>query len=104
MMPEEKPFFAPLFKVYFLKFKNGEQDCEIRPYNHRGWNCKNVYPGRLITLSNGYGKHDRLTLEIRKTMITPYLEMENIPQWHIDAVEEIYGQQDKWLIAYLNKY
>jgi len=97
-----KPLFIPVFKKYFLKFKNGEQDCEIRPNNHRGWNCKNVYPLRLITLSSGYGKHDRVTLEIRSTMITPDLKMENIPQWHIDAVENIYGQQDSWLIAYLN--
>lgn len=35
-------------------------------------------------------------------MITPDLRMEkNIPQWHIDAVEDIYGKQDSWLIAYV---
>lgn len=93
--------FVPIMKVYFLKFKAGEQDCEIRPTNHRGWNTKNVYPGRLMTLSNGYGKHDRLTKQIRSILVTPDLKMEAIPQWHIDAVEEIYGKRDSWLIAYV---
>ncbi len=32
-----KNLFIPLYKEYFLKFKNGEQDCEIRPLAHRGW-------------------------------------------------------------------
>jgi len=96
-----KLLFVPLYKKYFLKFKNGEQDCEIRPNNHRGWNVDNVYPGRLMTLSNGYGKHDRLVKEIRSTVLTSSLEMNNIPQWHIDAVESIYGKRGHWLIAYI---
>lgn len=96
-----KPYFLPLFKEYFLKIKSGEQDCEIRPNNHRGWNIKNIYPGRLVTISNGYGKHDRITREIRSTMVTRDLTMESIPQWHIDAVEAIYGQRDSWLIAWV---
>jgi len=100
-MSETKPLFVPLMRKYFLKFKRGEQGCEIRPNNRRGWNCKNVYPGRLMTLSNGYGTHDRITLEIRSTMLTPDLRMEKLPQWHIDAVESIYGKQDSWLIAYV---
>jgi len=95
-------YFLPLKKEFFLKFKNGEQDCEIRPNNHRGWNIKNIYPGRMITLSNGYGKHDRITREICSTMVTHDLFFDDIPQWHIDAVEQIYGQQDSWLIAYVN--
>ncbi len=98
---EVKPLFIPLKKKYFLKFKAGEQDCEIRPRNHRIWNIKNVYPGRMMTLSNGYGKYDRINREIRSTMVTPDLNMEHIPQWHIDAVEEIYGKRDSWLIAYV---
>jgi len=96
-----KPLFIPLYKEYFLKFKAGEQNCEIRPYDHRGWNVKNVFPSRLMTLSSGYGNHDRITMEIRNTMVTPDLQMEKIPQWHIDAVESIYGKQPKWLIAYV---
>lgn len=84
-----------------MQFKNGTQDCEIRPHNHRFWNIKNVYPGRLMTLSNGYGKHDRLTREIRSTMVTSDLRMENIPEWHIEAVQNIYGKRYRWLIAYI---
>lgn len=96
-----KPLFIPLFKAFFFKIAAGEQDCEIRPNNHRGWNSRNVYPGRLMTLSSGYGKQNRITREIRSTMVTPDLRMENIPQWHINAVESIYGKRDSWLIAYL---
>lgn len=95
-----KPLFVPLMKMYFLKFKAGEQDCEIRPNNHRGWNVENVYIGRLMTLSNGYGNHDRITKEILAAVVTSDLNMEGVPQWHIDAVVGIYGEQDSWLIAY----
>lgn len=96
-----KPLFVPLMKEYFLKIKRGEQDCEIRPNHHRGWRLKNVYPGRLITFSNGYGKHDRVTKEVQRISVTPDLTLENLPQWHIDAVEKIYGKRDSWLIAYI---
>lgn len=88
-------------KHYFLKFKSGEQDCEIRPANHRGWRVKNVYPDRLMTLSNGYGNHDRLIKVIRRVVISSDLKQDGIPQWHIDAVERIYGKREEWLIAYV---
>lgn len=97
----EKALFVPLKKEYFHKIKNGKQDCEIRPNKHRGWNIKNVYPGRMITFSNGYGRYERLTLEVRRTMITPDLSKETVPQWHIEAVEHIYGKRSSWLIAYI---
>tara|TARA_R110002050_G_scaffold57423_3_gene128932 strand:+ start:80013 stop:80306 length:294 start_codon:yes stop_codon:yes gene_type:complete len=96
-----KPYFLPLMKIYYLKFKSGEQDCEIRPANHHGWNIKNIFPGRSLLLSSGYGKQDRLVKEIRSTMITHDLNQEKIPIWHIDAVESIYGKRDKWLVAYV---
>lgn len=97
----EKALFVPLKKEYFHKIKGGKQDCEIRPNNHRGWNVKNVYPGRMITFSNGYGRHERLKLEVRSTMVTHDLSQEKVPQWHIDAVEQIYGKRSSWLIAYI---
>ena len=96
-----KNLFIPLYKEYFLKFKSGEQDCEIRPLGHRGWNIKNVYPGRTMTLSNGYGKQDRIEKVIEFTRVTNNLKASGIPKWHIDAVEGIYGKRDKWLIAYV---
>lgn len=95
-----KPYWCPLNKEYYLKFKAGTQDCEIRPNNHHGWNVKNVYPGRLITLSNGYQKAGRLTKTIMRTLLTHDLS-QDIPQWHIDAVEKIYGKRDSWLIAFI---
>ena len=96
-----KMLFIPLYKKYFLKFKAGEQDCEIRPLNHRGWTSENVYPGRIMTLSNGYGKHGRLEKEIVKIIKTRNLQCAEVPEWHIKAVEGIYGKRDTWLIAYV---
>jgi len=96
-----KNLFIPLKKEYFLKFKNGEQDCEIRPDQYRFWNRKNVCPGRKMTLSKGYGKYDRIEKVIEFTRVTNNLKASGIPEWHIEAVEEIYGKRDKWLIAYV---
>lgn len=99
--PKDKPLFVPLYKAYFLKFQSGGQTCEIRPNGYRGWNIDNVYPGRLITLSNGYGKKDRITKKIRSTMVTHDLRQEPVGEWHIQAVEDIYGKRSSWLIAYI---
>lgn len=96
-----RPFFLPLKKEYYLKFKSGEQDCEIRPCNHHSWNPKNIYAGRVVTLSLGYGKQDRTEKMIRNTIITDDLYKHNIPKWHIDAVHEIYGERPFWLVAYV---
>ena len=54
-----------------------------------------------MTLSNGYGKYDRLEKMITKTVTTTNLKNENIPDWHIEAVEAIYGKRPWWLIAYV---
>lgn len=96
-----KMLFVPLKKEYFFKFKCGEQDCEIRPFGYKGWNTDNVYPLRIMTLSNGYGKDERLEKVIKKTTVTKNLESEQIPNWHIEAVETIYGKRAWWLIAYV---
>ena len=100
-MKHMKPYFLPLMKEYYLKIKNGEQDCEIRPFNHRGWNGNNIYPGRELNVSNGYQKHGRIIKRINKVIISiGGLNDANIPQWHIDAVEKIYGSRLEWMIAY----
>ena len=96
-----KNLFIPLYKEYFLKFQRGEQDCEIRPLGHKGWNSDNVHPMRMMTLSNGYGKYNRIEKMIIKTIITTNLKKEGVPEWHIEAVEAIYGKRDWWLIAYV---
>jgi len=97
-----KNYFLPVKKEYYWKFVDGSQNCEIRPNNHHGWNTKNIFPGRIITLSCGYGKQNRTEKEIIKTVLNigPLIP-ENIPQWHIDAVEGIYGKKLEWLIAYV---
>lgn len=100
-MNNEKPLFVPLLKKYYELIKSGEQDCEIRPNDYRFWNVKNVYPLREILFSSGYGKQDRIVRCIRSTMISGNLAAEKIPRWHIDAVEEIYGKRERWLIAYV---
>jgi len=94
-----KPYFCPLMKTYWLKFKEGEQDLEIRPNGHRGWNTKNIYPGRKITLSNGYQVPGRITRVISQTEVASHLQKAGVAQWHIDAVISIYGPRDRWLIA-----
>ena len=94
-----KPYFLPLNKEFYLKLKNGTQKSEIRPNNHRGWNVKNIYPGRVLNCSCGYGKQDRTLKEIRNTIVTHDLRQENVSLEHIEAVEGIYGKRDRWLVA-----
>lgn len=94
-----KPYFCPLMKTYWLKIKNGEQDLEIRPNGHRGWNTKIIYPGRKITFSNGYQVPGRITRVISQTDIVSDLKKAGIAQWHIDAVNSIYGPRNQWLVA-----
>jgi len=98
----EKTLFVPLKGIYYDKIKDGSQDCEIRPLNHRGWNSKNVHAGRDINFSRGYGKQDRTLKKITKTHIgcSVSLGLIGIPKWHIDAVEGIYGKRD-WLVAFV---
>ena len=98
---DRKPYFCPLKKEYYFKIKSGEQDCEIRPNKHRGWNEENIYIGRDITFSLGYGKADRTTKTIKDIACLHDLSIINIPQWHIDAVIKIYGNQAYWLVAYV---
>ena len=102
MSEARKPYFLPLNKEFYLKVKSGEQDCEIRPANHRGWNSKNIYPGRWLKFSSGYGDHDRHCREIYVVVEGPAsFALARVPQWHIDAVEQIYGKRDRWLVAFV---
>lgn len=97
-----KPYFLPLKKEYYLKFESGDQKCEIRPANHHGWHGKNIYPGRQLLLSCGYGRNDRHCREIYLTNEGPAcVVFMGVPQWHIDAVELIYGKRDRWLVAWV---
>ena len=55
-----KPLFIPLNTEYFNQFKAGIKPSEMRPYGPR-WNEKTCFVGRAVTLSKGYGKHERIT-------------------------------------------
>lgn len=102
MSDTQKPYFVPLKKKFYLKVKSGEQDCEIRPANHRGWNSKNIYPGRWLKFSSGYGNNDRHCREIHVVVEgSARFAFMGVPQWHIDAVEQIYGKRDRWLVAFV---
>jgi len=94
-----KPYFCPLKKKYYNKLKSGQQRSEIRPNGHRGWNVKNIYPGRQILFSLGYGKTDRILREVWNTIVTHDLRQEDVVPDHINAVEKIYGKRGSWLVA-----
>lgn len=54
-----KPLFIPLKAEFFDAFERGDKTHEYRAYGPR-WNEKTCVPGRLVTLSRGYGKQKRL--------------------------------------------
>ena len=64
-MNEEKPLFIPLNTKYFEAFKAGIKPSELRPYGPR-WNEKTCRVGRKVTLSKGYGKHERISGEVTR--------------------------------------
>ena len=58
-MSGEKPLFIPLRRTYFEDFRTGAKMHEYRPLGAR-WNATTCRVGRKVTLSLGYGKHQRL--------------------------------------------
>ncbi len=59
------PLFIPLKTEFFRVFKSGQKTEELRAYGPR-WNENVCEPGRLVLLSHGYGKRERLTGRIWK--------------------------------------
>lgn len=55
----EKNLFIPLRGVWYRAFQQGWKTFEYRPYGPR-WNEKTCRIGRLVTLSLGYGKQNRM--------------------------------------------
>lgn len=62
---DEKPLFIPLKTKWYEQFKSGEKRSELRLYGPR-WNERTCREGRAVTLSKGYGKHDRMHGVIRE--------------------------------------
>jgi hypothetical protein len=59
-MNPARPLFIPLKREYFDAFSKGEKSIEWRIYGPR-WTERTCWPGRLVTLSLGYGKRHRLS-------------------------------------------
>ncbi|WP_417831669.1 hypothetical protein [Terasakiella sp.] len=58
MSKEVKPLFLPLKGLYFDLFSDGRKTYELRRLRG-GWNLSQVYVGRDVVLSYGYGKKYR---------------------------------------------
>lgn len=56
---EDKPLFVPLTARWYDAFSSGAKTKEFRRYGPR-WNERTCTVGRVVTLSRGYGKKDRL--------------------------------------------
>ena len=98
-----KPYFLVIELQYFRLIESGVQTCEIRPNNHRGWNTKNIYEGREVTISGGYGKQHRMLKRIAHGDIISDLSAFGVPAWHTVAVEQIYGAGREWLVAWFEE-
>lgn len=64
-MSEQKPLFIPLKAEFYAAFRNGTKTEELRLYGPR-WNERTCPVGSPVTLSNGYGKKNRMTATIWK--------------------------------------
>lgn len=73
-----KPLFIPLKTEYFEAFVAGTKTEEIRRYG-QVWNATNIQPGRLVTLSHGYGKGRRLSGVVKAVRIDP--NPRKLPGW-----------------------
>ncbi len=80
-----KPLFIPLKRCYFEAFERGDKTHEYRRDVPR-WSPKNVFPGRPITLSMGYGKKHRLSAEV----VSRTERWMDSPAWN-----DCYGQSAK---------
>ena len=70
----DKPLFIPLKTEYFEAFKAGVKQYELRKHGPR-WNENTCRVGRAVTLSKGYGKHDRLFSEVTAFERKPVSEL-----------------------------
>lgn len=85
-----KPLFIPLKSIFFDAFKDGTKTRELRRYGP-GWNERTCPPGRIVTLSRGYGKADRLTGTIAAFN---KLDPEKLIPSERDTFKEIYGNEN----------
>ena len=89
----EKPLFVPLKAEFFEAFASGAKKDELRRYGPR-WNETTCAVGRVVTLSRGYGKAQRLSGIIRafkKQHGSTFGSM------YRASIEKIYGTVDVWI-------
>lgn len=70
----DKPLFIPLNATYYDEFAAGIKTREYR-FATGPWNLTNVYTGRRVTLSRGYGKKNRLTGVVENVWLIPYYSL-----------------------------
>ena len=86
-MTTNKPIFLPLNSDHFYSFGSGLKDTEYRLYGPR-WNENTCTIGRPVTISKGYGKHDRLA----GTVVSfDRKKLNELPDYDQAAVRAIYG-------------
>jgi hypothetical protein len=73
--PRLRPLFIPLRRKFYDAFCAGIKTIEYRRYGPR-WNEKTCMPGRLVTLSLGYGKQHRIKGTIIKFSVAFIQELE----------------------------
>lgn len=90
-MNESRPLFIPLKTEFYEAFVRGEKTSELRLYGPR-WNERTCQPGRLVTLSKGYGKHSR-----RQGVITEFhkRDAKTFGSTYRKAILDIFGTLDK---------
>lgn len=88
-----KPLFIPLKTEYFNAFKEGTKKYELRV--GAKWGHKHCKVGRAVTLSKGYGKHERLN-----GVITSFesVNVDSLSDNDYNAVKALYPYTD-----YINK-
>ena len=77
-----KALFIPLKREYFEAFASGRKTHEYRMDAPR-WSAKNVFPGRPVVLSLGYGKQHRL----KAVVVSRAYKWMDTEAWH-----NCYGQ------------
>jgi len=90
---EDKPLFIPLKTAHFEAFKYGNKRDELRKWG-AGWNDQTCKIGRPVTLSKGYGKHDRLS-----GTITGFKKQHGTTfgSTYRAAIQDCYGTLDLWI-------
>lgn len=88
-----KALFIPLKAEYFDAFADGSKREELRLYGPR-WNERTCAIGRRVTLSRGYGRHQRLSGRIWKFKRQ---HGSTFGSTYRAAIERLYGTLDVWI-------